>query len=109
MSSFDTSRRITFFPASTADTRRSLFTYESGKVVVDALRRQPLAQLPFFPHQLVFQLGDILGRGGFVVTLDGGLRGLFEIPTGADKQLLMHLFRWHHMTCWVGIDSERLN
>lgn len=109
MSSFDTNRPVTFFPAPTPDTRCSPFTYKSRKVVVDALRRQPLAQLPLFPHQLVFQLGDILSRGGFVVTFDGGLRGLFELPTRANEQLLVHLLRWHHMTWWVGNDNERLN
>ena len=75
-----------------------MLTYKPGEVVVDAVSCQPLAELPLFPHQLVSHLVHLLCRALLVVASQGGIRRLLELLLRANKQFLVHLLRWNHVT-----------
>lgn len=73
-------------------------TYKSREVVVDSVRREPLAELPLFPHQFLLHLLNLLLRALPVVARHGGKRGLFKFPLRADKQFCVRLLGRDHVT-----------
>jgi len=80
-------------------------THESGEVVVDAVRRQSLAELGFLPQELVLHLGQLLLRAGLVVASHGGERRPLELPLGMEEQLLVHFLGRNYLT-WDTSGSE---
>lgn len=80
-------------------------TYKSREVIVDSLRREPLSELPLFPHQFLLHLLNLLLRALPVVACHGRIRGLFEFPLRADKQFRVHLLGRDHVT-WERQDKR---
>lgn len=74
------------------------YTYKSWEVVIDAVCRQSFAELPLLSHELFSHLVYLLCGTLLVVARHSWMPGLYKFLLGANKQSLVHLLWWDHMT-----------
>lgn len=74
------------------------YTYKSWEVIVDAVCRQSLAELPLLSYKPFLHLVDLSFCTMLVVARHSWVSGLCEFLLGANKQLCMHLLWWDHVT-----------